>query len=258
MVDTFFCINLPRRKDRRIRAWTQFKASGLEVNRLDALESLDIKDPRGWRNVGAMACAASHRLAWKQAWANKAAELLVFEDDVVLAKDFKSRLDALKLPDDWAVCYLGCVFREIPEFVQPGLLRVGATFDMHAYIIRKSFAKILGPALRRPSRKCFEGKIPPEQRTAIDVVLSEHHKTHAAYAVWPPMAWQAEGLSNIEHSYRGNYHSDGRQRIYEEAIAHLPWPCDPLAEENATESNLVKDDLLELGPMSDNPPIALA
>jgi hypothetical protein len=38
------------------------------------------------------------------------------------------------------------------------------------------------------------------------------------------MAWQAEGLSNIEHSYRGNYHPDGRQRIYEEAISHLPWP----------------------------------
>ena len=148
---------------------------------------------------------------------------LVFEDDVVLAKDLKIRLDALKLPDDWAICYLGCLFRETPEFVRPGLLRAGATFDMHAYIIRKSFAKILGPALRQPSQRRLEGNVLPEARTAIDVILSDHHKHHAAYAVWPPMAWQVEGLSNIEHAFRGNYHPDGRQRIYEEAIANLPW-----------------------------------
>ena len=94
---------------------------------------------------------------------------------------------------------------------------------MHAYIIRKSFAKMLGPALRQPSCRRAAASA-PEEGTAIDVILSNYCKSHAAYAVWPPMAWQAEGLSNIEHSYRGNYHPDGRQRIYEEAISHLPWP----------------------------------
>ena len=69
--------------------------------------------------------------------------------------------------------------------------------------------------------------------------------THAAYAVWPPMAWQAEGLSNFEHSYRGNYHPDGRQRIYESAIAGLPWPYYPTADGQRGEENPAGGDLLD-------------
>lgn|GEM_PF-3417150 len=246
-----FCLNLKRRVDRRLKCRDQFKRFGIEVSFIEALDSLGVVSERSWRNKGSRCCSIGHQLAWRQAWRHSEFTL-IFEDDVILCDDFKDRLKNLILPADWAICYLGCVFREPPILVRPGLLRVGQSFDMHAYLIRKPFARMLGRALRKPSQRSLDGPIPPEKRTAIDVILSDQHETHAAYAVWPPMAWQAEGLSNIEHSYRGNYHPDGRQRIYEGAIARLPWPYDPLADGNALESNPVKDGPVEAVSMSAN------
>lgn len=250
-------LNLDRRPDRRLAFLRQLRVIGISPERIPAPDALSCQDERNWRNTGSRACSIGHRLAWRHAWRSKHENALVLEDDAILSPNFKTRLETLVLPEDWSVCYLGCLFREPPTLVHPGLLRVGATFDMHAYIIRGSFAKILSPALRQPSRRGRGVPVPPEQRTAIDVILSNHHATHAAYAVWPPMAWQAEGLSNIEHSYRGNYHPDGRQRIYEEAIARLPWPYDSLADGKATEQNPVSDGAVEPRPTSANPPKAV-
>lgn len=206
-----------------MRTRGQLKKTALGSNRVVAIDSLGIHDARGWRNTGARACAASHQRAWRSAWKIGLESAVIFEDDVILSPDFKYRLEHLKLPEDWAICYFGCAFLDPPILTGLGLLRVGRTWDMHAYLIRKSFAQLLRPSLRQSSQRRLGVTVPSEERTAIDLILSDHHKTHAAYAVWPPMAWQAEGLSNIEHSYRGNYHPDGRQRINEEAITHLPW-----------------------------------
>ena len=99
---------------------------------------MNVRDCRRWRNKGARACAAAHRLAWRAARRVHADAVMVFEDDVVLCRGFGERLAGIELPDDWAVLYLGCVFRTAPEVVSPGLLRVtGPTWDMHAYLLRR-------------------------------------------------------------------------------------------------------------------------
>lgn len=145
---------------------------------------------------------------------------MVFEDDVVLCAGFRERLEALELPDDWAMCYFGCVFQGPPEVVSPGLLRVrSGTWDMHGYLIRKEFAQRMGPRLREVDRR---RGVCGAELTAIDVVLGGEFGNVPIYAVWPPMAWQVEGLSNNEHAYRGNYFPDGTQRIHRRAIRDLP------------------------------------
>ena len=49
---------------------------------------------------------------------------------------------------------------------------------------------------------------------------------YAAYTVWPPMAWQVEGLSNNESCIRGNYRTDGTQAFWRHNIRHLPGVVD--------------------------------
>jgi len=105
-----YCLNLARRPDRRIQAWQQFRREGMDVQRITAPDALPVTEARGWRNKGARACAAAHRLAWRAARKAGAEGVIVFEDDVVLCRGFRERLAALVLPEDWEVLYFGCVF----------------------------------------------------------------------------------------------------------------------------------------------------
>lgn len=192
-----FCLNLARRPDRRLHAWQQFRREGLKVEKVVAPDAMPVTESRGWRNKGARACAAAHRLAWRAARRAGAEGVIVFEDDVVLGSGFGKRLEALVLPEDWAVLYFGCVFRTPPEVFEPGLLRVrGPTWDMHGYMIRASLSREISRELAGVSlRRRKEGA---RKNTACDVILGEYHEKYPAYAVWPPMAWQVSGLSNNE------------------------------------------------------------
>lgn len=157
--------------------------------------------------------------------------MLVFEDDVVLCEGFKARLDVLELPNDWMVCYLGCVFHDPPEVLSEGLLRVrGKTWDAHAYLIRKPFWEAMHQEFAKVSRRRQRitdasespGGAHLEEERSNDVIMAEFHDRFPAYAVWPPMAWQVQGLSNNENSVRGNYLPDGTQSFGRRAILHLP------------------------------------
>ncbi len=215
-----FCLNLARRPDRRLQAWRQFRREGLEVERVVAADALGIDEGRGWRNKGARACAAGHRLAWRQGRRAGAGLVVVFEDDVVLCRGFRERLAGLVLPEDWQIVYFGCVFRSRPEVAAPGLLRVtGPTWDRHGYLLRSTVWPLLSRALANVSHR---GRDPLLNDTACDVIMAEFHSRVPTYAVWPPMAWQVEGLSNNENCIRGNYRTDGTQRILRHNILHLP------------------------------------
>jgi FkbM family methyltransferase len=186
-------------------------------------------------------------MVWREARRAGAEAVMVFEDDVVLCRGFRERWEALILPDDWQILYFGCVFREAPEEVSPGLLRVrGRTWDMHGYVIRRELwgevSRELGGLSSAAARDAggprpladgwwdlpprergrLRARHSPQKEVACDVVLADYHRRVGAYAVWPPMAWQVEGLSNNEGCVRGNYRGNGEQRIYRQAIAHLP------------------------------------
>lgn len=241
------CLNLARRPDRRLRSWNEFRREKIEVARLVAPDAVGCGGSRAYRNAGARACASAHRLAWRRARKGKADKLLVFEDDVVLCRDFAHRLQVVwsVIPNDWMILYLGCVFQSPPKILTPGLLKVtGATWDMHGYAIRRPLWDIVSRELSGISCRSriidpegdsnFANKseswwaLDPKERgrrrwdTACDVVLADYHTQFPAYAVWPPMAWQARGLSNNENTVRGNYLEDGTQWAMREAIRHLP------------------------------------
>ena len=246
-----FCLNLDRRPDRRLRAWEQFRREGLEVDRLRAPDAAEmgVTEARGFEKVGPRACAVAHRLAWREARRRlmtlQAQErtfthgaVLVFEDDVVLPPGFREKLQAwlALVPDDWQLIYLGGVFRDPPELMAPGLLRVsGRTWDMHAYAVRMESLSVLhrvvAPLSWRPPGRDTSTIASHDEAAerslllapqALDTVIPLLHASLPTYAPWPPLAWQPMGLSNNEVALRGNYRPDGQQAICREAVAHLP------------------------------------
>ena len=215
-----YCLNLKRRPDRRLRASQQFNDAGLRVKFLMAPDALAASEQRGWKSAGLKACTLAHRLAWREAWKTGKDSVIVFEDDVVLCEGFKARLEALQLPEDWQICYFGCVFHTMPEVLGAGVVRLtGTSWDAHGYMIRKPFAKFLDSQYGKVSRATFVR--PVGRELANDTIMADYHGQFPAYGVWPPMAWQVEGLSNNENCVRGNYYPDGRPNLFEEIVAAL-------------------------------------
>jgi Glycosyltransferase family 25 (LPS biosynthesis protein) len=215
-----FCLNLARRPDRRLRAKTCFKREGLTVIFVPGPDKLNTSEPKGWKSTGLRACTLAHRLGWRAGWRTGGDAVIIFEDDVILSADFRARLEALELPEDWEICYFGCVFHQMPTVLGGGLVRLnGTSWDAHGYMIRKPFAKFLDREYAKVSRATFQR--PADRELANDTIMADYHGQFPAYGVWPPMAWQVEGLSNNENTFRGNYHPDGRQILYPEIVAEL-------------------------------------
>lgn len=215
-----FCLNLHRRPDRRIKANFVLKRAGLIAQFVPSPDALTTSYAKGWKSIGLRACTLAHRCAWRAAWKTGAETVIVFEDDVVLCEGFKARLEALQLPEDWQICYFGCVFHTMPEVLGEGVVRLtGTSWDAHGYMIRKPFAKFLDSHYGKVSRATFVR--PVGRELANDTIMADYHGQFPAYGVWPPMAWQVEGLSNNENCVRGNYYPDGRPNLFEEIVAAL-------------------------------------
>lgn len=223
-VDQMLCINLGTREDRRLTAWAEFAAHGLEVERFPAVNKSWLKRYRGYESSGRRACGLSKRLAIRQAmrWCRKG--LLLLEDDVVLHPGFAARIRELPLPQDWAMLYLGCQHLERPQVVAPGLVRIRRASSNHAVIIRRDF---LGQALSalRPGAKA------PQVCFASDLQLAELQKTLPVYAPWPNLAWQRDIPSGIEDPSRPcAYLPSGEQRWCRAAVAGLDQEMDDCRE----------------------------
>ena len=215
-----FCLNLLWRPDRKLRANSEFRRAKLEVKLLSSPDAMDSVHRRGWKSTGLRACTLAHRLGWRAAWQARADAAIIFEDDVILGDDFRERLIGLALPDDWKICYFGCVFHHMPTVLGDGMVRLnGTSWDAHGYVIRKPFAKFIDREFAKVSRAIFHR--PTDRELANDTIIADYHGQFPAHGVWPPMAWQAEGLSKNENNFRGNYHPDGRQILYPHLVAEM-------------------------------------
>jgi GR25 family glycosyltransferase involved in LPS biosynthesis len=140
----YYCINLPERKDRRQHAENQFKSAGIEVEFIYAVKS----SPRQGLSKERASCVDSHAVA-----INKIANLpkgeigCIFEDDVVLCKDFKERLDKFLsiVPAGWDALCLGYDMPDNESHVRitDKLFILNHCIGAHAYILNQQSAKVL-------------------------------------------------------------------------------------------------------------------
>ncbi len=196
-------INLGRREDRRFETEYQFALQGLAVERFAAVDGRWARNTRGHGSPNQYGCRLSHTLAIRQAWLRKAPTVLIFEDDVILHDDFRRLGEALQPPEDWGVLFFGCTHVQAPEVVAPGWVRIKHVWGLHAYAVRRAWYKRVLKALRA------EGVAGEEQ--GADVVLSRLSGEIPMYAVYPNIAWQDEGYSDLRGNRRRPFRLDGHQ-----------------------------------------------
>jgi len=207
-------LNLPNREDRRNDVEFRFLEQGLAVRRQPAVRASRIKDPRGYVNSRRYACGLSKCLAIRAARNAGAPAFLMFEDDVVLHPQLHEKLAQIELPEDWGMLYLGCMHRQRPIPVAPGLVRVTDAVDTHAVGFRASTYQAALTAMKGSGRGAGH-------RIASDAELAALHSKLPVYACFPNLAWQGVGFSSIRGVVVQNYREDGSQMTFSEAVAGL-------------------------------------
>lgn len=196
-------INLGRRDDRRAEVEYQFAVQDLEVERFAAVNGNWVRRTRGHGPANPYACRLSHRMVIRNAKRRGSPAVLIFEDDAVLHPDFRRLAQALKPPADWGVLLYGCTHVLPPEVVAPGWVRVSHVWSLHAYAVNRKWYDVVLKALRA------EGSAGEEQ--GADVVLSRLSSEIPMYAVYPNIAWQDEGYSDLMGIERKPFRADGHQ-----------------------------------------------
>lgn len=198
-----FYINLGRREDRRADAEYRFLVQGLPVERLPAADGKRVRNARGHGPANVYACRLSHRLAIRHARQRKAPAVLIFEDDVVLHPEFRRLAEALAPPADWDILLFGCTHVETPEVVAPGWVEVGHFWSLHAYAVRETAYRRVLSALGSAGQ--------PGREEGADVILSRLAPETRIYSLYPNLAWQDEGFSDLKHVQRKPFTDDGHQ-----------------------------------------------
>src|SRR2546423_2011812 len=136
------CINLERRPQRWDRVQARFAAAGVgAVERFPAVDGRATGVPASWPySVGAYGCLQSHLAVVREARAQERESVLIMEDDVVFADEFREKFQERvhRLPSDWDMLYFGCLHYEPPEPAAPGIARLRLSFSTFMYAVRQT------------------------------------------------------------------------------------------------------------------------
>ncbi len=224
-----FYINLGPAEDRRRRMLNLFLDHGLSVERLPAVSKRHVQSARGHWDKGRYALALTQKLALREGRRRGATAVLVFEDDVVLHPQWKKRVAALELPEDWGIFYFGCQHLERPVAVSPGIVKVENVWDLHAFAVKAEYYRRVMSVLSPMGRGTKEVWLDPSDR-AIATLLKEI----PAYAAWPNLAWQGREDSSLAQGWvNDNYTGDGLQRRWLDAVDAVAGVDGVMREEGA-------------------------
>jgi len=205
-------VSLPRRQDRRACLQARMADAGVTAQWFRALDARRLRRWKGFAGAPQRAHSLSFRLLLRAAQRRDSAALLVLEDDAVFHPEFRDRVAALELPDDWQIFYFGCQHLAPPTLVSAGLVRVRRALDTHAVTFRRSaFLE---------ARKTMRGRVTGRDQ-CTDVLLSLLHERLPTYAAFPNLIWQALGESDIARHCYSNYDAAGRQKHCTEMVSHL-------------------------------------
>ena len=119
-IDKIYVINLKKNTDRLEKFMKNAKVANVEVERFEAIygKELDKDHPDIHKyfvenhklNPGQIGCALSHIKIWLDAIKNNYKNIIVFEDDAIIPKDFLDKFNNAynELPKDWDYFSLNC------------------------------------------------------------------------------------------------------------------------------------------------------
>lgn len=218
-------LSVPTRQDRREVLASRLRAAGVDAEWWPALDAQPMRgETRGFKTLAHRAHAVSVRLALRDARWRGFETILMLEDDAVFHPEFRERIAAVELPEDWGLFYLGCQHIETPECVSPGLVRVRRALDMQAVVFRQAHYGRVRAAVRGRGKGAVGEK-------CMDVSVSDLHKEIPTYAAFPNLIWQAESWSDIARRKYSNYEPDGSQRLWRHVVEPLHQVTQPGCEE---------------------------
>tara|TARA_B110000977_G_C11091282_1_gene496983 strand:- start:4200 stop:4835 length:636 start_codon:yes stop_codon:yes gene_type:complete len=138
---------------------------------------------------GAIGCALSHLNLWNSVQSHK--NLVVFEDDINLCENFKSRLHELfkEVPDDWELLYLGSHIKPkiLQESDQPYFVPLNKQVNgTGSYVVNKAGAEKL-------RKMCF-----PLNENQIDTMIYNKFKFFKVYHANPPLVTTQRFVSDVQ------------------------------------------------------------
>jgi GR25 family glycosyltransferase involved in LPS biosynthesis len=219
------CISLNRRPDRWETIQTGAAASGLDVQRLEAVDAKEFvahKHPDitlgtahnilfGKRrahyeidSAGAIGASLSHFKAWKQLKDSSAPAMIVFEDDLHIPADLKDRLETVLsvAPDEWDMIQLqqtefgdgskGCAPMKGASADNPWTVCT-SLMGAHAYIVSQ-----------RGAARLLEKAYPIEMH--VDAYMAYMSRMQHIRMLWHP-------LINLQVEYQGSDIDHGEDPI---------------------------------------------
>jgi len=147
--DRVVLINLKRRPDRLAQVTKALRECQWPFKQpeiFEAVDGLDLPPPSGWkRGLGAWGCLKSHQQVMRKAIADGVKSLLILEDDVCFADDFRMDVEKFlrRVPADWDQLMLGgqhfAKYHGKPKLVKPGVYRCPDCERRHCYATRREF-----------------------------------------------------------------------------------------------------------------------
>lgn len=194
-IEKVIYINLesrPDRKDDILEALGNIEIPYHKIIRFNAVE----------KKPGFLGCALSHAAVMKMVMENDWGPVLIVEDD----NSFYSDDDHIRQANiflsslqekDWDVALLGgnyyFVYEHQPEVYS---LRLKYTHCTNAYIVNRGYAETLYHAFNDSVRQITAGDEPDESKS-IDVVWNRLMEKDNWFGLYPCIAYQARGFSDI-------------------------------------------------------------
>ena len=208
-----FCLNLARRQDRRMECEEEFEEAELDVERFPAVDGKWVRKTRGFQNAGKYAHTLGVRMMLRKARMEGARAAFIFEDDVVLNPALHDELAKIELPEDWGMFYLGGMHFERPQVIAHGLVKARGMVSTHAFGVRSEYFDTIIQALNKPGTQ-DNGTVP-----GADMILARLQEKIPSYAVFPNLAGQREGHSDLAGGAYQPFTEDGQQIWLAESLA---------------------------------------
>ncbi len=204
--DRIVLINLRKRPDRLARVRRALRACAWPFPPpvvFPAVEAALFPPPATWKHgAGAWGCLQSHLAVLENALQDGAKSVLILEDDVCFAENFRKKMRRFlrAVPDDWDGLMLGGQHvvdsAGWPREVRPGVYRCVDCERTHCYAVRGEYLAKLCRAWRRAG--IFKGD------AHCDKIMARNPQLQRAHRVYAPdyfVAGQMRGPSDVAGRY---------------------------------------------------------
>jgi len=209
LFDFSCCINLDRRPDRWEESIKEFNKWGLNnINRAPAIDAHTLptaypdvyKSVKGnignIRSMGNIGLILTNLQIFEYAKEQKFSQILIMEDDVYFTSEINNIESLISyVPNDWDMLYMGGNHnyhnkgsKAQPIPINDHVIKCQHTFTTHCYAVKSHMYDILTSRLSKLD-------------APIDVIYTEIQKEYNVYSIYPSVAKQREGFSDIENAF---------------------------------------------------------